>query len=846
PARCATKEMPVAEVERPIVKRSLFSWVFDGNLGWQITLLGVIAVAVFTRVLPLEMQKRIVNQAVTLRNVDLLLLYCGYYLAAVLVSSACKYTINILETLISQRVLARMRSALYAHIITLPLSFFRNTQPGTVVNAIVNELVVPSNFASMALSTPVSNILTLLAFAGFLFWLNPLLAAVSLSIYPAAMLLIPFLQKRANTANKERVDQSRFFSGRIAEAISGIHEIHGNGTYRIETRKFDKMVERLRKVRVTWGLYRFGVKSTNNLFTSLGPFLVFILGGYLTIKGQLELGSLVAFLSAQEKLYDPWKELIEFYQVHQEGTVSYTRTMEFFDAVPEHSLEPAGRKPFELEASLDIKNLSFVTESGIRLLDDVTLSLEPGEQLALVGFSGSGKSTLALCIGQLYDYSEGRILLGSEEVADLTRKDVVANVGIVAQNPFIFEGTMAENLLYACEASGPGDGAPGDGLPTLDDIIAVLHQTGLFTDVLRFGLNAFLDPEKHREVVKNITRVRRKFQEKFGERLADYVEFFNDYQYLSYSSVAENLTFGAANREEFANVRLSRNDYFMTFLNDEGLLHLLINIGVRLAHQTVDILGNLPADKVFFERSPMSAEELPAYRSVLEQLRRRQTQELARDDYLRLLDLALRFTPGIHKMVGLGEDLQKLLLEKRARFRANISRDMPDAFTFYSQKDYIYSQTILNNIFFGKTKTSSTQTQEIITQNIVQLLIEKDLLETIVDIGMHYNVGSKGDNLSGGQRQKLAIARVFLKAPRVLIMDEATSALDNKSQARIQNLLETRWKRKSTLIAVAHRLDTIRNFDKIAVMKAGKIIEMGGYDELIAQKGALYELVGRK
>jgi ABC-type multidrug transport system fused ATPase/permease subunit len=836
----------MAEVERPIVKRSLRSWVFDGNLGWQITLLGVIAVAVFTRVLPLEMQKRIVNQAITLRKVDLLLLYCGYYLAAVLVSSACKYLINILETLISQRVLARMRAALYAHIITLPLSFFRNTQPGTVVNAIVSELVVPSNFVGMAMSTPVSNVLTLLAFAGFLFWLNPLLATVSLSIYPAAMLLIPFLQKRANIANKARVDQSRIFSGRIAEAITGIHEIHGNGTYRIESRKFDKMVERLKKVRVNWGLYRFGVKSTNNLFTSLGPFLVFVLGGYLTINGQLELGSLVAFLSAQEKLYDPWKELIEFYQVYQDGSVTYTRTMEFFDTAPEHPLEPTGRKPLELEASLDIKNLSFMTESGIRLLDDVNLTLGPGEQLALVGFSGSGKSTLAMCIGQLYNYSQGHILLGNEEVAHLTRKDVVANVGIVAQNPFIFEGSIAENLLYACESDAESDGAPQHGLPSLDDIIAVLHQTGLFTDVLRFGLNAFLSPEKHRSVVKTIIRVRRKFQEKFGGRLIDYVEFFNENQYLSYSSIAENLTFGTADREEFTNARLSGNEYFMRFLGDEDLLRLLINIGVRLARQTVDILGNLPPDNIFFEQSPMSAEELPTYRQVLEQLRRRQAQELAREDYLRLLDLALRFTPGIHKMVGMGEDLQKLLLEKRARFRAKISKDVPDAFTFYSQDDYIYSQTILNNIFFGKTKTSSTQTQEIITQNIIQLLIEKDLLETIVDIGMHYNVGSQGDNLSGGQRQKLAIARIFLKAPRVLIMDEATSALDNKSQARIQNLLETRWKRKSTLIAVAHRLDTIRNFDKIAVMKAGKIIEMGGYDELIARKGALYELVGRK
>jgi len=108
---------------------------------------------------------------------------------------------------------------------------------------------------------------------------------------------------------------------------------------------------------------------------------------------------------------------------------------------------------------------------------------------------------------------------------------------------------------------------------------------------------------------------------------------------------------------------------------------------------------------------------------------------------------------------------------------------------------------------------------------------------------MDFNVGTKGDRLSGGQRQKLAIARVFLKAPNILIMDEATSALDNASQKRIQNLLETKWKGKSTLISVVHRLDTIKNYDKVAVMKAGKIVEMGKYEELMARKGMLYELV---
>jgi ABC-type bacteriocin/lantibiotic exporter with double-glycine peptidase domain len=113
-------------------------------------------------------------------------------------------------------------------------------------------------------------------------------------------------------------------------------------------------------------------------------------------------------------------------------------------------------------------------------------------------------------------------------------------------------------------------------------------------------------------------------------------------------------------------------------------------------------------------------------------------------------------------------------------------------------------------------------------------------------MGMQYSVGTKGDNLSGGQRQKLAIARIFLKNPAVMIMDEATSGLDNDSQARIQDLLETQWKGKSTLIAVVHRLDIIKNYDSVGVMKGGKIIEMGTYDELMAKQGVLSELVDGK
>jgi ABC-type multidrug transport system fused ATPase/permease subunit len=837
----------MAKTVPPVVKRSIFSWIFPGNIHLQLILLLIIVVMVLARVLPLEMQKRIVNEAINLRDFQLLLLYCGIYLVAVIFSSVLKYLTNVIQTLITERTTARMRKALYNYILTLPLNFFRKTQPGLVVNALVTELTLPGNFVGMAIAAPVTNLMTLLAFAGYLIWLNWLLGLVSLSIYPIVLLIIPLLQKGVNRANKKRVDASRRFSSRIGESITGIHEIQGNGGYGIEKRKYNSLVNRLLKIRIAWSLYRFAVKSTNGFFTSLGPFLIFILGGWLTIKGQLELGSLVAFLSAQEKLFDPWKELIEFYQVYQDGSVNYKRTMEYFDVEPEYEIAPKDRDPFDLEGSIEVKDLSFVTETGVSLLDDISLSLNPGEHLALVGFSGSGKSTLALCIGQLYKYTNGVVLIGDQEVSNLTKKDMVNNMGFVAQSPFIFDGTIEENILYACQAQQNGDQQEENSeLPSLDDVIAVLHQTGIFADVLRFGLNTILEHDEDQSFVQVLIRIRKNFQKTFGEDLAEYVEFYDENTYLSYSSVAENLTFGTPNRASFYVENLCENDYFLNFLNQVDLTRPLLSLGSELVKQSVDILKNLPPDKVFFEQSPISADELEMFTVLANQLRKKKLHELSLKEQHQLLEVALRFTPGIHKMVTLPRILETLILESRTLFREKILSDDPMAFTFYQRSEYIYSQTILNNIFFGKTKTSNPRAQEQINQSIIQLLIEEDLLETVIEIGMQFEVGSKGDKLSGGQRQKLAIARAFLKNPRILIMDEATSALDNKSQARIQNLLESRWKKKTTLISVVHRLDTIKNYDKVAVMKAGKIIEMDSYDNLIAKKGILYELVGNK
>lgn len=827
-----------------VVKRTLFSWVSSTSLKLQFTLIFIAIFMVVVRVFPLEMQKRIVNEAIILKEFDLLFLYCLGYLFAVAVASGLKYLSIIIQTDISQRAMADMRRKLYDHIITLPLDFFRKTQPGFVVNSLVSELNVPSNFVGMAISVPVINILTLVAFACYLFYLNPLLAVVSFSIYPVIIFLVPILQKKANAANKKRVDLSRQLSGKIAESISGIHEIHGSGAYGIENSKFSNLVNKLLKIRVSWTRYKEGVKVTNNFFTSLGPLIIFILGGYLSINGRLDLGALVAFLSAQEKLYTPWKELIEFYQVYQNATVTYNRTMKYFDSEGAIDTVPDDRDPYELSGRLEVKNLSFVTGDGIPLLSGINFSLQPGEHLALIGFSGSGKSTLAKCIGQLYPYSNGQVLVDQWEISTLTKLDVVRNIGFVPQDPFMFEGTVEENLLYSCEAiRRDEDKNPDVCKPELDDLVRLLQQTGAFTDILRFGLSTILDRNTDHDLAERVIHIRKKFQRTFEEDLKGYIEFFQDDKYLYHLSISENLLFGTPKQQSYKNENLLSNVVFRDFLNQAHLTRPLLKLGAQLTEQTLDILGNLTPNPALFEKSPIAPLELNLFRALAGRLETSNLHHLTQDDNDQLLALALRFTPGKHKMVALPDMLANLILEGRALFKDTVAVNKNKDFICYDQARYIFSQPILNNILFGKVTTTALQVQEKINKCIVQLLIEEDLLDPVVEYGLHYEVGSKGENLSGGQKQKLAIARVLLKDPKILIMDEATSALDNKSQTRIQNLLETRLKGKTTLISVIHRLDTIKNYDKVAVMKAGKIVELGSYEELMSRQGVLHELV---
>ena len=336
--------------------------------------------------------------------------------------------------------------------------------------------------------------------------------------------------------------------------------------------------------------------------------------------------------------------------------------------------------------------------------------------------------------------------------------------------------------------------------------------------------------------------MRESFFRQWGGELADQVDFFDVNRFQYYTSIAENIIFGHPDHRSYEAESLPTNSVFRAFLTEVQLHDPLLHLGEELAVSTVTLLKGLEQDDFYFQMSPIRAEEFERYSEIADRLMRSGPEHLPRGMVDDLLSLALRFTPGIHKMASLSPALEGQLLHARQRFMEKIGREDPEAITFYRPGEYLYAHSVLENVIFGHLRSEQAQVNERIRQVVIDLLAEAGLLDDVREVGLEFQVGSKGDRLSGGQKQKIGIARSLLKSPHILILDEATASLDNTSQARIQHLLTGELKGKNTLIAVVHRLEMVRDFDVIAVMKAGRIVEMGKYEELMARKGSFYEL----
>jgi putative ABC transport system ATP-binding protein len=844
-------------------KRPLYFWVLKRHRLWQASMLVLILLSISLQILPLELQKRIVNIAIKSGDFGLLIRYCIGFLISFIGFGFLKFIINMMQAQLGQTILFEIRRELYSHLLQLPLNFFRDHPPGTVINALTGELSSVGHFIGTALTVPVTLGLTLVGFGAYMVYLNPLLAAVSLSIYPVELFLIPYLQKRYNIHNRRRINTQRRMSDKINESVSGIVEIQGNALFFREQESFEASASSLLATLKQLFVIKYAIKMINNLFQNFGPFLLFILGGFLTIKGEFSLGSLIACLSAYGKVYDPWKEMIEFYQAHQDALVRYNRVMETFNLQPDFLISPTDRDIFPLKGEIKVRHLNYATPNNIELLHDISFDLHPGEHMAIVGFSGSGKTTLAMVLGQLYAYQRGEVLFDGHHLNRLTKKDISCNMGYVPQHPYLFDTSVGENIMLGTTADCPGPRSTG---PSGE---ALLNAVGLTDDILRFALENRLSPPRKEQLGERIIKFRWTLRRSLGPDLFDKIELFDASKFLNHTDLYENLVFSDSLGKDLARKTIAGNRAFRGFLGTFGLDDALVRLGYQIASQSAFLLKNLADDPSFFEATPITITEIAHYETIVERYPNGDLGSMRSKDKTLFFSLALTYVPARHKVAAVPGQMRETIVAFRKAFldrfikidfdqctrsmnalRAGKPMDM-DQISFGKGNDavfcpgeYLLSKSVLENLLFGCVKTEYASASPRIRAAVIKAL-ESDpgMYTELIGTGLDFRVGSKGDRLSGGQKQKLALARALGKQPPILILDEATASLDNVSQKKVQAYITDHLKGRCTVVSVIHRTDLLPLYDKIIVMKEGKLVEMGKYHDLMEKKGIFYELV---
>jgi ABC-type multidrug transport system fused ATPase/permease subunit len=305
----------------------LYRYVAERSLQHQLALSVLVATSAGLAVIPIEMQKRIVNEAIGTGSLRALAWYGVAFVLAALAVTTSKLAINIYQGYIAERLLREFRAELYDRILRLPAERLARTPPAQLVSIVLAEAGELAEFFGHAFSLPLVSGFTLIAVTAYLATLNVWTLAL-LALHPLEILVIPRLQDRVNRFSRSRVVLGRHLSEHVEYAVgrrtAGAPDTIDQAADR---RRFRRRLDRLFGTRVRVFVFANLIKWVGNAVAKIGPFLIFLGGGWLIIArpDTFDLGRLVAALAAYERLNEPWQELLDYYSLKESALTRYAQ-----------------------------------------------------------------------------------------------------------------------------------------------------------------------------------------------------------------------------------------------------------------------------------------------------------------------------------------------------------------------------------------------------------------------------------------------------------------------------------------------------------------------------------------
>ncbi len=360
---------------------------------------------------------------------------------------ACYFGQAYLMNYVGHSIIKRLRDELYAHIQMLPLSFFHKHETGVLMARIINDVNIVKGMVSNAVTGILKDSFTIIGLLCVLFYRDWKLALIAITVFPLAVIPIVNFGRRTRRFSTRCQEAIADMSSLLHETFTGTRIVKAFGMEDYESRRFLEKTVRLFKYEMKAVWVKAMSSPVMELLGGIGAAFIIWYGGYKVITGTSTPGTFFSFMTALIMLYTPVKKLSPLNNIIQEGLAAAVRIYDIIDTGSDIIERKDAVVLNPRYHSVVFRNMYFKYEDQM-VLRNISLEVKSGEVIALVGMSGGGKTSLVNLIPRFYDVTEGAILIDGHDIRDLTIASLRSQIGIVTQDPILFNDTIRNNIAY--------------------------------------------------------------------------------------------------------------------------------------------------------------------------------------------------------------------------------------------------------------------------------------------------------------------------------------------------------------------------------------------------------------
>jgi len=753
-------------------------------------------------------------------RIDWLVVLCVAFLLAVTAQGGVKFVLNVYKGRLGGEQLLHLRREICEQVLQLPPESFEQLSSDEISTMIGTELSEVGGFVGEAFATPLLQGGLLITAILFIFIQDAWLGLAAIALFPVQGYVIPRLQKRVNTLNRNRIFAMRALAARLREATDALPEIQAAGNNEVELTAIEKTLIRIYDIRYAIFWRRSFIKLLNSFLFQLTPFLFLLIGGYFVLIDDLTLGALVAVLAAYKDLPPPARELLDYYQSLQNVRVQYEQVVTQFelpDFEDRYSDDSAIVSRRDGRGGVEVEALKLSVKGSTALLEHLSFSTVQGEAVAILGLTELEGSALARALVGLERPTQGNVRIGGVASSSLSPADR-QGIMLIGGRGALFSDTLRNNLLY-------GQPDPTASPEREFESMAVVQLSG---DLPYLGLNTVLDIAAHEQAAVQILKARYKVRTRLDSE--GLIEPFDAGSLCRHTSIAENIVWGKPLNSEVKLDDLCEHPAARQAIRRAGLDEPLLALGLEIGRALSDVETVRQSVRERSENLIFPDERALVHAALIKTDAHGPPRPASSERRL-LQSVAMRVVPAQYSKLHVDGGFEKKVLAARRFFARALSREAHNHIDFFDPDCYVDGLTVRENLLFGVVKSTRSQSVARLESRLLELVDEFGLADIIAGAGLEYQVGLRGSRLTPAQRQKLQLARLIVCNPDLGVIYDGTSHIDKRNESKIVSDLVGAQRGRS-LIWILNRPSLARHFDSVLLFEKGKLIAQGSYSDL--------------